>query len=169
MTGFRIGHGYDVHRLVSGRPLVLGGVALDFDKGLEGHSDADCAVHALCDAILGAAAAGDMGRHFPSGDPRWKGASSLTFLTEVVRLAAERRLGVRNADLTVIAEAPRLAPHLERMRAVLSSAMGIDPACVSVKCKSTDGLGSIGRGDGIAALATVLLGAVGEDETRRWT
>jgi len=168
-VSFRVGHGYDVHRLVPGRPLVLGGVALDFEKGLEGHSDADCAVHALCDAILGAAAAGDMGQHFPSSDPRWKDASSLTFLSEAVRLAADRRLGVRNADVTVIAEAPRLAPHLDRMRGVLSSAMGVDPASVSVKCKSTDGLGSIGRGDGIAAMATVLLGPVGEDEKRRWT
>jgi 2-C-methyl-D-erythritol 2,4-cyclodiphosphate synthase len=168
-VSFRIGHGYDVHRLVPGRPLVLGGVAVEFEKGLEGHSDADCAVHALCDAILGAAAAGDMGQHFPSDDPRWKDASSLTFLSEAVRLAADRQLDVRNADVTVIAEAPRLAPHLDRMRAVLSSAMGVDPACVSVKCKSTDGLGAIGRGEGIAATATVLLGSVGEDEKRRWT
>jgi 2-C-methyl-D-erythritol 2,4-cyclodiphosphate synthase len=168
-VSFRVGHGYDVHRLAPGGPLVLGGITVEYDRGLVGHSDADCAVHALCDAILGAAAAGDMGQLFPSSDPRWKGASSLTFLEQAVREARDRRFCVQNADLTLVAEAPRLAPHLERMRQVLSTALRVDLGCVSVKCKSTDGLGSIGRGEGIAALATVLLEKLEEDRNAEWT
>jgi len=157
VSEYRIGHGFDVHRLVEGRPLVLGGVTVPCDRGLAGHSDADCATHALCDAILGAAAAGDMGRHFPSSDPRWKGAASLGFLREAVRLAAERDFEVENADLTLIAEAPRLAPWMESMRERISATLGVAADRVSIKSKSSDGLGATGRGEGIAAWATVLL------------
>lgn len=157
MSGYRVGSGFDVHRLVSGRPLVLGGVTVVYDRGLEGHSDGDCLTHALCDAILGAAAAGDMGRLFPSSDPRWKGAASLAFLAEVVRLVGERGFAVENVDVTVIAEAPPLAPYTEGMRVKLSRCLGIEVERVSVKAKSTDGLGAMGRGEGIAAQATALL------------
>lgn len=157
MSGHRVGSGFDAHRLVAGRPLVLGGVTVVFDRGLEGHSDGDCIVHAVCDALLGAAAAGDMGRYFPSSDPRWKGASSLTFLDEVVRLVGERRYAIENVDVTVIAEAPPLSPYTEGMRVKLSRSLGIDVEGVSVKAKSSDGLGAFGRGEGIAAIATVLI------------
>ena len=157
MTQYRVGSGFDAHRLVRGRPLVLGGVTVVFDKGLEGHSDGDCLTHALCDALLGAAAAGDMGRHFPSSDPRWKGASSLTFLQEVAKVVGERGYDVENVDATVVAEAPLLAPHLEGMRVKLSRTLGVDTERVSVKAKTTDGLGATGRGEGIAAYATALL------------
>lgn len=153
----RIGTGFDAHRLVPGRPLVLGGVRLDHPRGLEGHSDGDCLVHALCDAMLGAVAAGDLGRHFPSGDPRWRGASSLDFLAEAARLVGEHGYAVVNVDATVIAEEPRLGPHTEAMRARLSECLGIPAGAVSVKAKSVDGLGAVGRGEGIAALASVLL------------
>jgi len=157
LTEYRVGHGFDLHRLVEGRPLVLGGVTVPWDRGLEGHSDADCATHALCDAILGAAAAGDMGEHFPSSDPRWRDAPSLGFLEQAVRLAAERRFQVENADITLIAEAPRLAPWTGQMRDRISQALGVAAERVSIKSKSSDGLGATGRGEGIAAWATVLL------------
>jgi 2-C-methyl-D-erythritol 2,4-cyclodiphosphate synthase len=157
VSGYRVGSGFDVHRLTRGRRLVLGGVAVANDRGLEGHSDGDCLVHALCDALLGAAAAGDMGAYFPSSDDRWRGASSLSFLAEVRRLVAERGYRIENVDLTLIAEAPALAPHTEAMRETLSRCLGIGVEVVSVKAKSTDGLGAIGRGEGIAAQATVLL------------
>lgn len=157
MSGARVGTGFDAHRLVAGRPLVLGGVTVAHDRGLEGHSEGDCLVHALCDALLGAAAAGDMGRYFPSSDPRWKGASSLRLLEEVVRLVGDRGYAVENVDVTVIAEAPSLAPYTESMRATLGRSLGIGLEAVSVKAKSTDGLGAAGRGEGIAALAVALL------------
>jgi len=157
LTGYRIGSGFDAHRLVAGKGLVLGGVAIPFERGLEGHSDGDCLLHAVCDALLGAAAAGDMGHHFPSSDPRWKGASSAGFLEQAARLVGQRGWAVENVDATVIAERPALAPHLEGMRLCISRALGIDPSRVSVKAKSTDGLGAVGRGEGIAAQAAVLL------------
>lgn len=157
MSEYRVGHGFDAHRLVEGRPLVLCGVTVPSDRGLDGHSDADCGSHALCDAILGAAAAGDMGQHFPSSDPRWRDASSLGFLEEAVRVAADRRFRLENADLTLIAEAPRLAPWTGQMRERISAALGVAPERVSIKSKSSDGLGATGRGEGIAAWATVLL------------
>jgi 2-C-methyl-D-erythritol 2,4-cyclodiphosphate synthase len=153
----RIGTGFDAHRLVEGRPLVLGGVAIPHARGLEGHSDGDCVIHAVCDALLGAAAAGDMGRHFPSSDPRWKGVASREFLTEVSRLLQERGYGVANLDVTVIAQAPSLAPHLDGMRACLAAGLGIELELVSVKAKSTDHLGALGRCEGIAAQAAALL------------
>jgi 2-C-methyl-D-erythritol 2,4-cyclodiphosphate synthase len=157
VRGYRVGSGFDAHQLTRGRPLILGGVRVEHDRGLEGHSDGDCLVHALCDALLGAAAAGDMGRHFPSTDSRWKGASSLLFLEEVKRLVGERGYRIENVDVTIIAQAPALAPHTEAMRQTLSRCLGIGIDEVSVKAKSTDGLGALGRGEGVAAQATVLL------------
>jgi 2-C-methyl-D-erythritol 2,4-cyclodiphosphate synthase len=152
----RIGQGYDVHAFSPDvdRPLVLGGVRIGGSPGLAGHSDADVVAHALADALLGAAGLGDLGRHFPSGDPAWAGADSIALLTEVVAKVAAAGYRVRNADCTVVAETPRLAPHTEAMAARLASALG---APVSVKATSTDGLGSIGRGEGIASLAVVLV------------
>ncbi len=157
MSGYRVGSGFDAHRLVSGRPLILGGVTVVHDRGLEGHSDGDCLTHAICDALLGAAAAGDMGRYFPSTDPRWKGAASLTFLQEVARIVNERGFAVENVDATIIAEAPPLAPYTEGMRVKLGRSLGIEAERIGVKAKSSDGLGSTGRGEGIAAQATALL------------
>ncbi len=156
-ASLRIGTGFDVHRLVAGRPLLLGGVAIPSLEGLEGHSDGDCVIHAVCDAVLGALAAGDMGTHFPSADAAWKDADSALFLSAVADMAVRAGYAVANLDVTVVAEGPRLAPHLEKMRANLARALRVDTAAVSVKAKSTDGLGSIGRGEGIAAHAVVLL------------
>jgi 2-C-methyl-D-erythritol 2,4-cyclodiphosphate synthase len=153
----RVGTGFDVHRLAPGRRLMLGGVHIPSDRGLEGHSDGDCLIHAVCDALLGAAAAGDMGEHFPSTDPRFEGAPSRLFLEHVSALLRERRLRVANVDATVIAQAPALAPHLKAMREALSGLLGLEPGAVSVKAKSTDHLGALGRGEGIAAQAVVLL------------
>ena len=158
MTALRIGTGFDAHRLVEGRPLMLGGVRIDHPRGLEGHSDGDCLLHAVCDAILGAMAAGDMGRHFPSSDAQWKGAPSLRFLERVAALMAEKGFALVNLDATVIAEAPPLAPHLDAMRGRVAAALGAPVEIVSVKAKSTDGLGALGRREGIAAHASVLLG-----------
>lgn len=154
---FRIGSGFDAHRLVEGRPLVLGGVTIAYPRGLEGHSDGDCLLHAVCDALLGAAAAGDLGRHFPSSDPRLAGASSLVFLDKVGELMRERGFELVNLDATLIAQEPALAPHLEAMRRLLAERLDVDLDRVSVKAKSTDRLGALGRGEGIAAEAVVLL------------
>jgi 2-C-methyl-D-erythritol 4-phosphate cytidylyltransferase/2-C-methyl-D-erythritol 2,4-cyclodiphosphate synthase len=153
----RVGTGFDAHRLVPGRKLMLGGIEIPHDRGLEGHSDGDCLIHAVCDALLGAAGAGDMGEHFPSRDPRYKGAPSRTFLEEVARILRDRKLAVENLDATVIAQAPALAPHVSAMRELLSRVLGVSPALVSVKAKSTDQLGALGRGEGMAAQAVVLL------------
>ena len=158
MTATRIGTGFDAHRLVDGRPLMLGGVRIAHPRGLEGHSDGDCLLHAVCDAILGALGAGDLGRHFPSTDARWKGAPSLRFLESVARLVGERGYELGNLDATVIAQAPPpLAPHLDAMRAQIAQALAAPVEAVSVKAKSTDGLGAIGRAEGMAAQAVVLL------------
>ena len=157
MTAARVGTGFDAHRLVEGRPLMLGGVRIEHARGLEGHSDGDCLLHAICDAILGALGAGDLGRHFPSTDARWKGAASLRFLEDVARLLGERGYVLGNLDATVIAQAPALAPHLDAMRAQIAQALAAPLESVSVKAKSTDALGAIGRGEGIAAQAVVLL------------
>jgi len=153
----RVGSGFDAHRLAAGRPLVLGGVRVPFDRGLAGHSDGDCLLHAVCDALLGAAALGDMGRHFPSSDPRFEGVASLDFLAEVGRLVGDRGFVVENIDATVIAQAPALAPHLGAMRLAIGRCLGLPVEAVSVKAKSSDGLGALGRGDGIAAMAVALL------------
>jgi len=157
MSPMRIGHGFDAHRLVAGRPLRLGGVEVPHGRGLEGHSDGDCVLHAVCDALLGAAGEGDMGRHFPSSEPRWRGVASRVFLEEVRRLVEAAGYSLVNLDVTVIAQEPVMAPHLEPMRAALAGTLGVETGRVSVKAKSTDHLGALGRGEGIAALASVLL------------
>ena len=153
----RIGHGYDAHRFAPGTKLVLGGVTVEFDRGLAAHSDGDVLVHALCDALLGAAGLGDLGRHFPDTNPELAGIDSRILLRRVVALLDERGLGVVNADVTVIAQAPRLGPHLGRMRTRLASDLGIEPEKVNVKATTTEGMGFTGRGEGIAAHAVVLI------------
>ena len=157
MSEVRVGNGFDCHQLSEGRPLMLGGVSVPFDRGLLGHSDGDCAIHALCDALLGAAALGDMGRHFPSSDERWRGTSGKTFLREVRRLLAEACFVIENVDVTIIAQAPRLGPHLPEMRARLAETLGLAEERVSVKAKSADHMGALGRGEGIAAMASALI------------
>jgi 2-C-methyl-D-erythritol 4-phosphate cytidylyltransferase/2-C-methyl-D-erythritol 2,4-cyclodiphosphate synthase len=153
----RAGLGYDLHRLVEGRPLVLGGVTIPFDRGLAGHSDADAICHAVTDAILGAAAAGDIGRHFPDGDPQWKGASSLDLLRRAVEIVRAQGLAVGNVDATVILERPKLAPHVDRMRATLAEVLGVTIDRVSIKGKTNEGVGEIGRGEAIAVHAIALV------------
>jgi 2-C-methyl-D-erythritol 2,4-cyclodiphosphate synthase len=157
MTNIRIGNGFDVHALVAGRPLVLGGVAIPHERGLAGHSDADVLLHAVCDAILGALALGDIGLHFPDTDARWKDADSRALLRQVAALASAQRWRIGNLDVTVIAEAPKLSPHVPAMRANLAADLACGIGDVSVKATTTERLGFAGRGEGIAALATVLL------------
>lgn len=151
----RVGIGYDVHALGRGRRLVLGGVEIPYERGLVGHSDADVAVHALVDAVLGTLALGDIGTHFPDSDPRWKDADSLGLLRAAVELVRARGGRLVNADVTVVAERPRLAPHVRAMREALAPALGLDPESVSVKATTPEGLGALGQGAGIAALAVV--------------
>jgi 2-C-methyl-D-erythritol 4-phosphate cytidylyltransferase/2-C-methyl-D-erythritol 2,4-cyclodiphosphate synthase len=153
----RIGNGYDLHRLVDGRPLILGGVRIPFDKGLLGHSDADVVCHALTDAILGAAGAGDIGRHFPDTDAAWKDADSLDLLRRAVAIVAAAGFMVSNADVVVIAQRPKLAPHADAIRACVAEAIGCDPSRISVKGKTNEGVDSIGAGESIAAHAVALL------------
>lgn len=153
----RIGNGIDVHAFAAGRPLVIGGVTIPFDRGLAGHSDADVLLHAIADAILGALALGDIGHHFPDTDPQWKGADSRALLRRVVALARERSCEVGNVDATVIAQAPKIAPYVPSMRTNIAADLGCGLECVSVKATTTEHLGFTGRGEGIAALATVLL------------
>lgn len=153
----RIGQGFDAHALVAGRKLVIGGVAIPYEKGLEGHSDADVLIHAVCDALLGAAGLGDIGAHFPDSDPRYKNIDSRKLLREVARLLKERGLKAANVDATVIAQAPRLAPHVPAMCANLAADLGIARDAVNVKAKTTEKLGFVGRGEGIAAEAVALL------------
>lgn len=157
MTGPRAGIGYDIHRLAADRRLVLGGVAIEHPTGLVGHSDGDVLLHALMDALLGAANLGDLGRHFPSDDPAYAGVSSLGLLTRVGALIREAGLAVASLDATVIAQAPRLAPHIGAMRDAIAGALGIESGRVSVKATTNDGLGVVGSGDAIAALAIALL------------
>ena len=154
----RIGMGFDVHRLVEGEELWLGGIRLDHSKGLSGHSDADVALHAIVDALLGAVANGDIGSHFPPSDPRWKGASSDRFLEHAAKLVREAGYGVGNVDLTIICEAPKIGPHRDAMRTRIADLLGVDIALVSVKATTTERLGLTGRGEGIAAqaIATVI-------------
>ena len=153
----RIGHGYDVHRLVPGRRLVLGGVEVPFERGLLGHSDADVLTHAVMDALLGAAALGDIGQHFPDHDPAYAGADSLVLLDQVTVLLAERGWRVGNVDATVIAQRPKLASYIPQMRANLARRMGAELEQVNVKATTEEGLGFTGGGEGIAAHAVVLL------------
>ena len=153
----RIGHGYDVHRLVPDRRLVLGGVEVPFERGLLGHSDADVLTHAVMDALLGAAALGDIGQHFPDHDPAYAGADSLVLLDQVTALLAERGWRVGNVDATVIAQRPKLASYIPQMRANLARRMGVELEQVNVKATTEEGLGFTGSGEGIAAHAVVLL------------
>ena len=154
---FRIGQGFDVHAFGDGDHVVLGGVRIAHDRGLQAHSDGDVAIHALCDAILGALALGDIGVHFPPSDPRWAGADSREFLRHCATLAAGRGWRVGNADVTVIGERPKIAPHAAAMRANLAGDLGIDVDAVNVKATTTEKLGFPGRGEGLAALAVALL------------
>lgn len=153
----RIGHGYDVHRLVEGVPLVLGGVTVEFSHGLSGHSDADVLLHAVIDALLGAAAMGDIGRHFSDTDPRYKGISSMILLEEVWRMLKAEGYVIQNLDATVIAERPRLAPYIDEMRKNIARALDADKSCVNVKATSEEGLGFTGNESGMAAHAVVLI------------
>lgn len=153
----RVGHGYDVHRLVEGRKLILGGVEIPWEKGLLGHSDADVLLHALMDAILGAAALGDIGRHFPDSDERYAGADSLRLLAEVARLLNEAGYRLVNADCTILAQRPKLMPHIPQMRASIARALEADVDAISVKATTEEGLGFTGDGSGIAAHAVVLI------------
>jgi 2-C-methyl-D-erythritol 2,4-cyclodiphosphate synthase len=157
----RIGNGFDVHALVAGRPLILGGVTIPYERGLDGHSDADVLLHAITDAILGALALGDLGAHFPDTDPKWKGANSRALLHHAGRLAFGMGYGIGNVDATVIAQAPRLAPHVAAMRENIAADLGCDPSRISVKATTTEHLGFTGRGEGIAAMASVLLARQG--------
>lgn len=152
----RIGSGFDAHAFAPGRSLVLGGVAIKHPDGLTGHSDGDVVAHAIADAILGAAGLGDLGEHFPATD-EWKDRSSMDILDETVRLAAKARWKVGNVDVTVIAQAPSIAPHVDEMKAAVATALGVKPKVVSVKATTTDSMGFTGRGEGIAALAVALL------------
>jgi len=154
----RIGQGFDTHALVEGRELVIGGVRIPYEKGLAGHSDADVLIHAVCDALLGAAGLGDIGAHFPDTDARYKGIDSRKLLREVAQLLRQRKLRVANVDATIIAQAPKMAPHIAAMRANLASDLGLAPDAVNVKAKTTEKLGFVGRGEGIAAEAVALLG-----------
>jgi 2-C-methyl-D-erythritol 4-phosphate cytidylyltransferase/2-C-methyl-D-erythritol 2,4-cyclodiphosphate synthase len=153
----RAGLGYDLHRLVEGRPLILGGVTIPFDRGLAGHSDADAICHAVTDAILGAAGAGDIGRHFPDTDPRWKGASSIDLLRRAVEIVRAQGHEVGNVDATVILERPKLAPHVDAMRATLADALGVTIDRVSIKGKTNEGVGELGRGEAIAVHAIAMV------------
>jgi len=154
---FRIGIGHDTHRLAEGRALVLGGVAVESERGAEGHSDADALSHAVTDAILGALCEGDLGMHFPDRDPRWKDADSLQLLARVMWLAGERGYHVVNVDATVMLERPRLRPYVEEMRAKLAEVLGVEVGCVSVKAKTGEGLDAVGKGLAVTAQAVVLL------------
>ena len=153
----RIGHGYDVHRLVPGRALILGGVRLDYPLGLHGHSDADVLTHAVMDALLGAAGLGDIGRHFPDNDPAYRGIDSQILLSKVRELLAAKGFRIGNLDVTVIAQAPKLAPHLAAMEQTLSATLEIDPARINIKATTEEHLGFTGRGEGIACHAVCLL------------
>jgi 2-C-methyl-D-erythritol 2,4-cyclodiphosphate synthase len=153
----RIGQGFDVHALVPGRRLVIGGVHVPYHLGLEGHSDADVLLHAICDALLGAAGLGDIGRHFPDSDSRYAGADSRALLREVGKKVGARGLRVVNVDATVIAQAPRMAPHFEAMAGNIAADLGVAPGDVNLKATTSEGLGFTGRGEGIAAMAIALL------------
>ena len=154
---FRIGIGTDTHRLVAGRELVLGGVHIASDRGAEGHSDADALSHAVADAILGALCEGDLGVHFPDNDPQWSGADSLKLLSRVMWLARERSLHVVNVDSTILLERPKLRSYVDSMRENIATALGIDPACVSVKVKTGEGVDAVGQGLAVTVQAAVLM------------
>lgn len=157
----RVGFGYDIHPLLEGRPLFLGCVEIPFPRGLAGHSDGDAAAHSVADALLSAAGLGDIGAHFPAGDPQWAGVRGAVLLSETRRLLAARGLCPLQVDVTVVAEAPRLAPYRDAMRAATSAALGLDPSVVSFKGRTNEGLDAIGRGEAIAAYAVVMVVARG--------
>jgi 2-C-methyl-D-erythritol 2,4-cyclodiphosphate synthase len=153
----RIGQGFDVHALVPGRRLIIGGVEIAFERGLAGHSDADVLLHAICDALIGAAGLGDIGTHFPDTDPRYRGADSRGLLRAVAGLLADRAFRVVNLDATIIAQSPKMAPHIPQMRANIAADLGLDAGSVNVKAKTAERLGSLGREEGIAAEAVALI------------
>ena len=153
----RIGIGTDTHRLVAGRPLVLGGVHIASDRGADGHSDADALAHAIADAILGALCEGDIGVHFPDNDPQWSGANSMELLSRVMWLARERSLHVVNVDSTILLEAPKIRPYVDSMRENIATALGVDAGCVNVKAKTGEGLDAVGQGLAVTAQAAVLM------------
>lgn len=153
----RVGFGYDVHRVKAGRPLILGGVHFESDWGLDGHSDADVLLHSIADALLGAVGEGDLGEHFPPGDPQWKDASSLSLLTRVGRIVTQKGARVSNIDAMLIAEVPKLAPHRVQMCSNIAAALGIEADRVSVKATTNETLGAIGRREGLAAMSVVLV------------
>ena len=153
----RMGQGYDVHRLVGGRKLILGGVEIEHEKGLLGHSDADVLVHAICDALLGAAALGDIGRRFPDTDEKYRGISSLTLLAEVGKMLTSMECEINNIDATVIADTPKLAPYIDTMRRKIADTLGIGTGAVSIKATTQEGLGFAGRCEGIAATAVAVI------------
>jgi 2-C-methyl-D-erythritol 2,4-cyclodiphosphate synthase len=157
MSSFRIGEGWDIHALVPGRKLVIGGVEIPFERGLLGHSDADVLLHAITDALLGAAGLGDIGRHFPDTDERFRGADSAVLLAEAARLVRGQGLRIGNVDSTVIAQAPKLASHIEAMRSRIAQALDVAPANVNIKAKTAEKLGPVGEGLAIEARAIVLL------------
>jgi 2-C-methyl-D-erythritol 2,4-cyclodiphosphate synthase len=157
VTTFRVGVGYDSHRIVEGRPLVLGGERIPSSVGLKGHSDGDALCHAITDAVLGAAAAGDIGRHFPDSDPQYAGANSLELLRKAVAVVRERGFAVENVDAVIVTEVPKIAPHVDRIRASLAGALGVDVSAVSVKGKTNEGMGEAGRGEGMFVHAVALL------------
>jgi 2-C-methyl-D-erythritol 2,4-cyclodiphosphate synthase len=154
---YRIGMGYDVHPFAERRPLILGGLTIPYRQGLAGHSDADCLVHAICDALLGAISEGDLGRHFPDSDPRYKDVESLLLLKKVVEMAGRKGFRISNIDATIVAQAPQLAPYRPQMEEKIAQTVGVERGQVNVKATTTEGLGSIGRGEGIAAYAVVLV------------
>lgn len=156
-TNFRIGNGFDVHRLISGRKCIICGVDIPFSRGLDGHSDADVAIHALIDALLGAAALGDIGHHFPDTDEKWKGADSRMLLQSTVKTLSDKGFSICNVDVTIIAQVPKIAPHIDQMRANLEEDLSVPKDCVSVKATTTERLGFAGREEGIAAIATALI------------
>ncbi len=164
-----IGTGYDVHRFAENRKLILGGVDIPYEKGLLGHSDADVLLHAISDALLGAAALGDIGKHFPDTDPKYKGADSLKLLSEVGRILEENHFLIENIDSTVICQAPKLRPHIDQMRQNIADALGLDISQVSVKATTEEGLGFTGSGEGIAAQAVCLLATPVEAYSRNVT
>ena len=153
----RIGQGFDVHALVSGRKLVIGGVHIPFAKGLQGHSDADVLLHAICDALLGAAGMGDIGRHFPDSDPQYSEIDSRMLLRDVARKLKEAKYRVANVDATILAQAPRMAPHIPKMIGNIAADLGVQPAAVNIKATTTEELGFVGREEGIAAQAVALI------------
>jgi 2-C-methyl-D-erythritol 2,4-cyclodiphosphate synthase len=153
----RVGFGYDAHRLVPGRPLILGGATIPYDRGLDGHSDADVLLHAICDALLGAAGLGDLGHHFPDTDPELQGVSSITLLTRVGDMVRNAGFELQNVDSTMVAQSPKLAPHIQSMITTIAGALEVSPVLVSVKATTTEGMGFTGRGEGIAAYAVAAL------------